>query len=333
MAGPLQPRHWTHSILRRPKGRPRRLRCRFAWKSAARQRAVPTAHRAGHRDEETRHSAVVLPGRTPRREVQGYVQFQGFGIIERAEFVSQLDQKTQRAFSNVRYDFVVMSAVSEGEELDWDWINARRDPTLSLDECLRRAPAAWQWWVKHGPPSLPRVRRLLSRLRTVAPDEQRPKLGSREHKVLQSIADHYADRKHRFELLAEQVVQDLVMDSGMSYVRGWITPRSADGGADFIGRLDVGPGLGGTKLVLLGQAKCERTNAPTGGNHIARTVARLRRGWIGAYVTTSFFSRAVQAEVIDDEYPIMLMGGSQVASSVEKSDVRARPSRRRCFLG
>ena len=136
---------------------------------------------------------------------------------------------------------------------------------------------------------------------------------------MQSIADHYADRKHQFELLAEQVVQDLVMDSGMSYVRGWITPRSADGGADFIGRLDVGPGLGGTKLVLLGQAKCERTNAPTGGNHIARTVARLRRGWIGAYVTTSFFSRAVQAEVIDDEYPIMLMGGSQVASSVEKA--------------
>ena len=67
---------------------------------------------------------------------QGYVQFQGFGVIERAEFVSQLDQKTQRAFSNVRYDFVVMSAVSEGEELDWSWINARRDPSVSLDECL-----------------------------------------------------------------------------------------------------------------------------------------------------------------------------------------------------
>lgn len=273
-------------------------------------------------DIETRKRATPLlffQGVPHAGKSQGYVQFQGFGIIERAEFVSQLDQKTQRAFSNVRYDFVVMSAVSEGEELDWDWINARRDPTLSLDECLRRAPAAWQWWVKHGTPSLPRVRRLLSRLRTVAPDEQRPKLGSRQHKVLQSIADHYADRKHQFELLAEQVVQDLVMDSGMSYVRGWITPRSADGGADFIGRLDVGPGLGGTKLVLLGQAKCERTNAPTGGNHIARTVARLRRGWIGAYVTTSFFSRAVQAEVIDDEYPIMLMGGSQVASSVEKA--------------
>jgi len=102
-------------------------------------------------------------------------------------------------------------------------------------------------------------------------------------------------------------------------VRGWITPRSADGGADFVGRLDIGQGLGGTRLVLLGQAKCEKASVPTNGNHIARTVARLRRGWLGAYVTTSFFSRPVQAEVIDDEYPIMLIGGAQVASTVEKA--------------
>ena len=36
-------------------------------------------------------------------------------------------------------------------------------------------------------------------------------------------------------------------------------------------------------------------------------------------MTTSFFSRPVQAEVIDDEYPIMLVGGAQVASTVEKT--------------
>jgi hypothetical protein len=35
-------------------------------------------------------------------------------------------------------------------------------------------------------------------------------------------------------------------------------------------------------------------------------------------VTTSFFSRPVQAEVIEDEYPIMLIGGRQVASTVER---------------
>ena len=51
---------------------------------------------------------------------------------------------------------------------------------------------------------------------------------------------------------------------------------------DFVGRLDVGSGHSTAKLVVLGQAKCEKLQSATGGNHIARTVARLRRGWIGA---------------------------------------------------
>ena len=276
-------------------------------------------HTGLEQDSRRRAAPLIFFKGVPHSgKVKGHVEFQGFGLIERAEFVSQLDPRTQRAFSNVRYDFVVMSSVAEGEEVDWDWINARRDPSLSLDECLACAPAAWQWWVANGTASLPRVRRMLSRLRTVGAEDQRPTQGSRESKILQAITGHYIDRKHRFELLAEHVVQDLVTAQGIDYHQGWITPRSADGGADFIGRLDIGQGLGGTRLVLLGQAKCEKSSVPTSGTHIARTVARLRRGWIGAYVTTSFFSKPVQAEVIDDEYPIMLVGGRQVANTVDR---------------
>ena len=75
-------------------------------------------------------------------------------------------------------------------------------------------------------------------------------------------------------------------------------------------------GFGAAKLIVLGQAKCEGLNSPTGGNHIARTVARLRRGWLGVYVTTSYFSEAVQREVIEDEYPILLINGKKVAQIV-----------------
>jgi hypothetical protein len=273
-------------------------------------------------DVESRRRAaplVFFRGIPHQGKIKGHVEFQGFGLMERAEFVSQLDQTSQRAFSNVRYDFLVMTSVSEGEDFDWNWINSRRNPSLSDGDCLARAPAAWQWWVRNGSTALPRVRRMLSRLKTANAAEQRPAAGSKEEKILHTVVQHYANQKHRFELLAEHVVEDLVTASGIDYVKGWITPRSADGGADFVGRLDVGQGLAGTSLVLLGQAKCEQVHSPTGGNHIARTVARLRRGWIGAYVTTSFFSRPVQAEVIDDEYPIMLIGGRDVAATVEKT--------------
>jgi len=42
--------------------------------------------------------------------------------------------------------------------------------------------------------------------------------------------------------------------------------------------MDIGTGFGSAKLIVLGQAKCESLSSPTGGNHIARTVAKLKRG-------------------------------------------------------
>ena len=39
--------------------------------------------------------------------------------------------------------------------------------------------------------------------------------------------------------------------------------------------MDIGTGFGSAKVIVLGQAKCESLDSPTGGNHIARTVAKL----------------------------------------------------------
>lgn len=61
-------------------------------------------------------------------------------------------------------------------------------------------------------------------------------------------------------------------------------------------------------------AKSEPAN--TGGLHLARTVARLRRGWLGVFVTTGSFSLAAQREVIDDQYPLVLIHGLRLAEEV-----------------
>jgi hypothetical protein len=52
---------------------------------------------------------------------------------------------------------------------------------------------------------------------------------------------------------------------------------------------------------------------PTNGLHIARLAARLRRGWVGVYVTTSYFSIPVQREVLSDRYPILFVDGARLA--------------------
>ena len=137
-------------------------------------------------------------------------------------------------------------------------------------------------------------------------------------KVLENIYSYYDGKKHRFEALASLACESVIRESGSAYRRGWLTQSSGDGGLDFVGRLDIGEGISRTRLVVLGQAKCEKLDVPTGGVHVARTVARLRRGWLGAYVTTSFFSAALQREIYEDQYPVMLLNGAGVAAEVTR---------------
>jgi hypothetical protein len=114
------------------------------------------------------------------------------------------------------------------------------------------------------------------------------------------------------------VARRLLSSSGRRFVEGWITPSSGDGGADFIGRLDIGVGFGAVRQVVYGQAKCTLPSGGVDGKDIARTVARLKRGWFGVFVTTGYFSEPVQREVIEDEYPILLVSGLTVADNASQ---------------
>ena len=53
-------------------------------------------------------------------------------------------------------------------------------------------------------------------------------------------------------------------------------------------------------------------------DQVARVVARLRRGWLGVYVTTGVFSKQAQVEVIDDQYPVVLIPGKTLSEEVRK---------------
>lgn len=249
---------------------------------------------------------------------KGFVKFQGYGIIERVELVSQYDRNKGQNFTNYLFHFAVLSLKDDREVFDWNWINMRRDPGLELDKTLESASHSWKQWIKAGKASLDRNRRRISKLLTLTAEEQRGPLidlSSSEAQALKDISNFYTSKKRCFEALAAVVTERVIASSGGDYHFGWIT-RPPDGGADFVGRLNVGAGFGAAKLVVLGQAKCEKVNTPTSGNHIARTVARLKRGWIGVYVTTSYYSEAVQREVIEDEYPLVLINGLRVAREV-----------------
>jgi hypothetical protein len=91
--------------------------------------------------------------------VKGYVQFCGVAVIERLERVVQTDPQTGQQFPNFVFDLVVVDTLREEDEVDWRWIDDRRDPALSLEQTLRFAPSAWQEWVAEGTPALSKIHR------------------------------------------------------------------------------------------------------------------------------------------------------------------------------
>jgi len=262
---------------------------------------------------------LVHEGRT-----KGFWRFIGVGLVERAELVTQVDPRG-RWFVNYVFDCALLDLGPESLRVPWEWIAARRDPSKPLEDALRLAPVSWREWVELGPNAIERSRQRISRSVLLNQGDQRPIPGTTAESALRTVVGHYKRTgafegigEHRFEGLASEVVGTFLRDSGQ-YRPGWITKRAGDGGIDFVSRLDVGSGIGSLKLVVLGQAKCVSESAPpASGLDLARTVARLDRGWVGAFVTTGFFSEQAQREVMGDRFPLMMLSGRHVGEAVVK---------------
>lgn len=267
-------------------------------------------HRAPTPEQRAAAAPLLLFRSVTRNgKVKGYVQFCGVGLIERAERLVQWAGRERTTFTNYVYDIALLDLTAEGDQLDWAWISARRDLTLATDAALETAPRSWREWVTRGNSALHRIRRRIAHARVIKVRDQRPESGSREEADLAFVYRQFDKQKHDFEALASAVAARVLRADGHRYSDGWLTRRSGDGGADFVGRLDLGVGPASTSLVVLGQAKCVLPTTSVSAEQIARVVARLRRGWIGVYVTTGVYSEAAQAEIHEDQYPIVLING------------------------
>lgn len=259
-----------------------------------------------------RSAAVQVGG---RRVHQGYVEFAGLGVIERLEYVVQRDAKSGRSFPNLLLDIAVLELPNDS--LDMRFIDDRRDPTLSAAASLRNAPPSWRRWVRDGRLAVPQVRRRVLAARVLTAAQQLPET-TEDKQLLQKLHAFFDGRKHAFELLASHVAASVLGDAGGRYRAGWITRAGGDGGMDFVGRLDVGTPDNNTPLVVLGQAKCIKPSSSVSPDEVARLVARLRRGWVGVFVTTGAFSKQAQVEIIDDQYPVVLVAGQALVTHVQR---------------
>lgn len=244
---------------------------------------------------------------------KGNLKFNGFGIIDNAKLITQSNKGKE--FANYVFECTIFSLANENEEFDWDWIAKRCDSNLTTEETNEYAPKSWKDWLRTG--NVEASRRNVDKLNIVKAIDQIPIKNSKEEVILQKVKKFYENKKHHFEILAMECTKFFLEESGTRYTDGWITKKSGDGGIDFVLKINVGSGFEGLDIILLGQAKCEK--GATSGKDIARTVARLKRGWTGAYVTTSYFSEPMQLEISEDKYPLIKINGLKLAELIDRN--------------
>jgi hypothetical protein len=298
--------------------------------------AMRLQHSALRSDRLNAPPVLVVTHRDASGPKKGYRTVEGIAVVKSADVVLQREPKTTGSssvgtFQNIRFELVILDLKHDGDAIAMEWINARRNPETSDEDALLLAPRSWQHFVDSGITRVEDLRRRV--MHSVLLDEQlqRPEPGGVLEDILLGTISFFEHRRHDFETASARVVERIFVDQGFEYRTGWITQRSRDGGFDFVGRLDLDrKGMfPSTRQVVLGQAKCE--SSTTSGRDIARLAARLRRGWQGAYVTTSTFSRRVQTEVLEDRYPVLLVPGVRVAS-VLKDELDATGQRLEDYL-
>lgn len=216
-------------------------------------------------DPDPQVRATAIPIIFFETQKMGKRIFHGYGVIKNIRLITQYTGSgtNKEYFSNYLFTFCVFSMKKEQEGFDWAWIEARRKAhedksTLSLAYAL--APKEWKYWIKTG--DLEKVRRKVYGRSTTKKEEQLPKPGSADDKILHQIYDYYHKKDKakahsgdfEFEGLAKDVTRLIIGDACHD---GWVTKSSGDGGYDFVLRVDIGTkGISQVRQVVLGQAKC-----------------------------------------------------------------------------
>jgi len=152
-----------------------------------------------------------------KNKIKGYIKFQGFGIINKVELITQYNQNKNSYFSNYAYDFLVMSLSENNEIFNWKWITDRRDPTKTIDKTMTFSPHSWKKWIRLGSnKTVDSYRRSVSRLQIKKQKEQIA--GTKEEiRTLKEVYRFYSEKRERFEGLATIIAESIIDKRGVIY--------------------------------------------------------------------------------------------------------------------
>lgn len=167
----------------------------------------------------------------------------------------------------------------------------------------KHCPKAWRRWVGTGFYDALAI----ERSRSPRPKKDQLPSDSFQKEILRTLFEELDDRE--FEFASAELVK--LMDE--RFIELEVTPRSRDGGRDVVGGYRVGHDPHQVRLSVFVEAKRWQPASAVGVKPMSRLISRLKHRDLGVFITTSFFDSQVQQELIDDNHPVLLLSGGDVA--------------------
>ena len=239
------------------------------------------------------HRHLIPPILHFSRVKGGLLLFNGLCVLDHLELTWFEDDKS-RPVRNYRAHLTIL----DEEFVELAWLH-RRATASGVDALTRDGPSAWRRYQAGT----------VDRLRIWAPlirprDSQLPGEGSTDLQVLQELVGLTPTQ---FEAAVVTTFRQLE-DVRHTVTR---TQPTGDGGFDFYGTFILPPPVE-YEIGFLGEAKRFAVGRGVDPKHVSRLVARLGRGQYGLFVTTSYFTKQTQEEVLRDAYPTSLISGGDL---------------------
>lgn len=223
----------------------------------------------------------------------GVVKFNGLCVFEKLELTWFEDRG--RPVRNYRAHLTVLDT----DLVPTDWLHTRARAS-SAGELVGDGPPAWR---RYQAGHTERLKIWAPRVRST--QDQLPLEDSNDAAVLEQLVGL---TPAVFEGAVVSLFEEVDVVHSITQTR-----LSADGGFDFEGSITLPPPLQ-YEIDFRGEVKRFTRRSPVRPKDVSRLVARLGRGQYGLFVTTSFFTRQAQEEVLEDRYPVRLFAGSDVVS-------------------
>lgn len=254
--------------------------------------------------------APVLLFQSVKEGKKNYMKFLGLLAPGATDFLPTEDlvavwrvEKTNR-FQNYKSIFTTLKESS----IDLRWLD---DLCEGVEPALSSfCPRSWKEWVENNfynnleCESHRSVRTLKEQKRNVEEDE---------------ILEEILKLSHReFEFAAKEILK--LTDKHLYDLE--VTRSVKDKGIDIVGKYKIGQNEYSYSLKAIGEAKQWKTGI--GVKPLMRLISRMTKDSIGFFVTTSHFVESAQEELIEDERPIVLICGKDIANILIKKELAGK---------